>query len=646
MQKKLLIVFLLCFFCAFPLAQNAFSGDFPKDYVEAKARLAKMENSGAHPAEWSALAEDFRKIYSANQSWGLRHAALYRSALAHEKRASVTRSPNDAKNALNTYEEVIKKHPKSALADDALYRSAVICAEILKDKNSASTHLLRIIQKYPKSDHASPAMAYADKLNGEARQPEKGKAQPEKKQAAANAKNHSPKAAAKKTQPSADRQEALRKEAVPAQKDKDKQKDIAGDVRKQVPNASAKGQAPAAGKDQDASTGKGQSSAKQEDTRKNAASAHEGKGAQKDREGDARKQVPNASAKGQEPAAGKDQDASAGKSQSSAKQEDPRKNKASAQEDNGAQKNREGDARKQVPNASAKGQEPAADKEKSPAAADASVKKGKPSAQGNARQQKKDKSGNTPKKKSEQHPPHAKMSDPRSALAAQLGLTVRTVVLDPGHGGKDPGTSHHGVVEKNVNLNVALKLKAILEKQGFVVKMTRSSNKLIPLGERVRFGRKAKGDLFVSIHVNACDDPRIHGMETYILDFARTSAASRLAIVENADSGRLGDMDRILTEIIRGARTSESLRLAEAIQRETVRRLKARGIPLHSGGVKGAPFFVLVGSRMPSVLVEVGYCTNAEEARRLNSDSHCQNLAEGIAAGIWAYAQNLGVKKR
>ena len=532
MQKKLLIVFLLCFFCAFPLAQNAFSGDFPKDYVEAKARLAKMENSGAHPAEWSALAEDFRKIYSANQSWGLRHAALYRSALAHEKRASVTRSPNDAKNALNTYEEVIKKHPKSALADDALYRSAVICAEILKDKNSASTHLLRIIQKYPKSDHASPAMAYADKLNGEARQPEKGKAQPEKKQAAANAKNHSPKAAAKKTQPSADRQEALRKEAVPAQKDKDKQKDIAGDVRKQVPNASAKGQ------------------------------------------------------------------------------------------------------------------EPAADKEKSPSAADASVKKGKPSAQGNARQQKKDKSGNTPKKKSEQHPPHAKMSDPRSALAAQLGLTVRTVVLDPGHGGKDPGTSHHGVVEKNVNLNVALKLKAILEKQGFVVKMTRSSNKLIPLGERVRFGRKAKGDLFVSIHVNACDDPRIHGMETYILDFARTSAASRLAIVENADSGRLGDMDRILTEIIRGARTSESLRLAEAIQRETVRRLKARGIPLHSGGVKGAPFFVLVGSRMPSVLVEVGYCTNAEEARRLNSDSHCQNLAEGIAAGIWAYAQNLGVKKR
>ena len=228
-------------------------------------------------------------------------------------------------------------------------------------------------------------------------------------------------------------------------------------------------------------------------------------------------------------------------------------------------------------------------------------------------------------------------------LAAQLGLAVRTVVIDAGHGGKDPGAVHHGVVEKDVNLDVAKRLGDILRKRGYTVKFTRDKNSWLSLGERVRYGKKSEGDLFVSIHVNACDNPKASGFETYILDFARTSSASRLAAIENANSGRLGDMDNVLTEILRGARTAESRRLADHIQGGTLDYLRKRGFKVQNGGVKGAPFFVLVGSSMPSVLVEVGYCSNKAEAVRLKSQEYRQQLAQGIASGIVSYAQRLSL---
>lgn len=226
-------------------------------------------------------------------------------------------------------------------------------------------------------------------------------------------------------------------------------------------------------------------------------------------------------------------------------------------------------------------------------------------------------------------------------LAAQLGLSVRTIIIDPGHGGRDPGAMHNGVVEQDVNLDVAKRLKTILEKLGYKVYMTRTGNTWVSLAERVRFSSSKKGDLFVSIHVNASENTAISGLETYILDFARSSSVSRLAMVENADSGRLGDMDKILTEILTGARTTESRRLAERIQNNTLSYLKKNGASTHDGGVKGAPFFVLVGSSMPSVLVEIGYSTNKKEAARLKTSKHRQRIAQGMANGIHAYARSL-----
>ena len=171
--------------------------------------------------------------------------------------------------------------------------------------------------------------------------------------------------------------------------------------------------------------------------------------------------------------------------------------------------------------------------------------------------------------------------------------------------------------------------------------MTRTGNSSVSLSDRVSFSKSKKGDLFVSIHVNASDNASISGPETYILDFARSSSVSRLAMVENADSGRLGDMDKILTEILTGARTTESRRLAERVQKYILSALKKGGVSARDGGVKGAPFFVLVGSSMPSILVEVGYCTNKTEASRLKTSKYRQSLAQGMANGIHYYARSL-----
>ena len=502
MFKRLAIFLPVLMLLAALAAGSSFAADYPEGYLAARQKLEKMEKGGGHPAQWTDLAGEFQKIYDKNPAWQLRYAALYRSGAALEGRARVTKSPADARKALQAYEKLTVAHPSSALADDALYHAARISDEILKDKKKSAAYLARIEKDYPRSDHAAGAASYLRLLN-----------------------------ASEKT--------------AAAQKPGTR------------PDAKAGG--------------------------KPAASKADPKGAGTDAKTSAKAEEKGAKA------ASKD---SAGAA-----------SKAESKPGGAAQK---------------PGTRPDAKAGATPAAS-----KADPKGAGTAGKDSSKKSGG-----------------PRT-LASQLGLSVRTIVLDPGHGGKDPGTSHNGVVEKSVNLSIVLRLKAILERRGYEVKMTRSADKWISLGERVRFGRRSHGDLFVSIHVNACDNPKISGMETYILDFARTSAASRLAMLENADSGRLGDMDKILSEILRGARTRESQRLAACLQRETVGYLNRHGSPTQNGGVKGAPFFVLVGSSMPSVLVEVGYCTNIEEAARLKGEAHLQRLAEGLAIGIQEYAATL-----
>uniref|UniRef100_B8DSH9 N-acetylmuramoyl-L-alanine amidase n=1 Tax=Nitratidesulfovibrio vulgaris (strain DSM 19637 / Miyazaki F) TaxID=883 RepID=B8DSH9_NITV9 len=233
-------------------------------------------------------------------------------------------------------------------------------------------------------------------------------------------------------------------------------------------------------------------------------------------------------------------------------------------------------------------------------------------------------------------------SVPPKDLVEQLGLTVHTVLIDAGHGGKDPGAMGNGIVERNLTLKMARMVGDRLRRMGFSVIYTRDRDVFVPLDKRTAYANDKKADLFLSLHVNANNDPRICGFETYYLDLARTDSATRVAARENAVSEKsLSDLQFILTDLMLNAKTQESRDVANFVQDSALGRLRRGGFPAHDNGVRSAPFYVLMGARMPSVLVELGYCTNPDEARRLNSDQYLSTLADGIAEGVATYKRKL-----
>jgi N-acetylmuramoyl-L-alanine amidase len=227
-------------------------------------------------------------------------------------------------------------------------------------------------------------------------------------------------------------------------------------------------------------------------------------------------------------------------------------------------------------------------------------------------------------------------------LASQLALNVQSVFIDAGHGGKDPGTSHNGLVEREVTLDVARRVGRLLRNRGLEVQYSREKDVHIALDERSRRANKARADLFVSLHVNAASDAQVSGFETYYLDIASNTEAARLATMENAGSDqKMGDLTSILADFMLSARTQESRQLARTLQQAALARLGKQRYATRDGGVKAAPLHVLIGTGMPAVLVELGYCSNREEARRLAGTAYRQSLAEGIAEGILAYRDKL-----
>ncbi|MBQ7456988.1 MAG: N-acetylmuramoyl-L-alanine amidase [Desulfovibrio sp.] len=236
-----------------------------------------------------------------------------------------------------------------------------------------------------------------------------------------------------------------------------------------------------------------------------------------------------------------------------------------------------------------------------------------------------------------------KLAEPANlGLAQQLGLSVSTVFIDAGHGGKDPGTYHNNIVEKFVAMDVARTLGRLLENTGLRVLYSRNSDKFIKLTQRTAMANAAGADLFVSIHVNANPNPAANGFETYFLSLAKTREAARLAAMENIGSDRrLKDMQRVIASIMLTAKIDESKILASDVQRVTLSRLKRNGVPAKNNGTKSAPFHVLVGAQMPAVLVELGYCSNPNEAKKLASARYREILAEGLAEGIMAYKGRL-----
>ncbi len=245
-------------------------------------------------------------------------------------------------------------------------------------------------------------------------------------------------------------------------------------------------------------------------------------------------------------------------------------------------------------------------------------------------------------KKAESKKGQIKYPQGKLSLAQQLGLCVRTIVVDPGHGGKDPGArGRRGTREKDVVLQISKRLARILKKElNCKVIMTRRSDRYLPLTQRTAIANAYKADLFVSIHANAAPTRRLRGIETYFLNFALDEDAMRVAARENATSKkRIGELKSILNDILKNSKVNESSRLAKKVQYNLVRTLKRRYKNVRNLGVKQAPFFVLIGARMPSILVETSFISNPEEERRLRSPAYQDAIARGIAKGIIQYIE-------
>ncbi|NTV81306.1 MAG: N-acetylmuramoyl-L-alanine amidase [Candidatus Aminicenantes bacterium] len=247
-------------------------------------------------------------------------------------------------------------------------------------------------------------------------------------------------------------------------------------------------------------------------------------------------------------------------------------------------------------------------------------------------------------------PPVKRQVDPNdpnfagASLARQLGLGVKTVVIDPGHGGQHPGAiGKSGLQEKEVNLAVALALKDLLAKAGIDAILTRESDVDVALERRTVIANQKRADLFVSIHSNAHRDRKRAGVETFFLNISPDPSVIELAAAENATSTKnIGEMKTILEKIVQNSKIKESRSLAEAVQRNLVRTLSQDPPACPNLGVKGGPFWVLIGGEMPSVLVEISHLSNSKEEAKLKTPRYRSLAAQGIYNGIMEYIRSLG----
>jgi len=227
-----------------------------------------------------------------------------------------------------------------------------------------------------------------------------------------------------------------------------------------------------------------------------------------------------------------------------------------------------------------------------------------------------------------------------SAPSTVAGRVSRPkIVLDPGHGGHDPGAEGYAV-EKEVTLDIAQQLATLLRRRlGAEVVLTRTGDATLPLAARTARANAEGADLFLSIHANASRSPRLRGIETYYLNNTHDRATIRLAAMENgldliAPAGGETDLRYILSDLVQVGKMEESIGLATAVQQALVDHLGARYPGIIDLGVKRGPFYVLVGAYMPCVLVETSFLTHPAEGRRLAGQAYRETVAEGLYAGV------------
>jgi N-acetylmuramoyl-L-alanine amidase len=231
------------------------------------------------------------------------------------------------------------------------------------------------------------------------------------------------------------------------------------------------------------------------------------------------------------------------------------------------------------------------------------------------------------------------------SLTRALGLKISRIVIDAGHGGHDTGTiGPHGLMEKDLCLDVALRLGTLIEQKlpGADVIYTRKDDTFIPLEERTAIANEAKADLFISIHANSSHDPAARGIETYYLNFATSAETLEVASRENANSQEsLHDLQDLIQKIARNEKIEESKELASDIQDTLTARMQLVNHGEKNRGVKKAPFVVLIGANMPSVLSEIAFVSNPGDERLLRKPDQRQRIADGLYRGVATYLDNL-----
>ena len=230
----------------------------------------------------------------------------------------------------------------------------------------------------------------------------------------------------------------------------------------------------------------------------------------------------------------------------------------------------------------------------------------------------------------------APVTDPEplvpKSLTREFGLTAKTIVIDPGHGGKDPGgPGSNNLHEKDIVLSISQELRAVLTAKGYTVLMTRETDRFIPLKKRTEFATHHKADLFLSIHANAAENSKANGIETYYLDVASTDKdAEKIAARENINSGySLQELETLLDGLIQESKSEDSKRLAKHVQETLVQSTGAV-----DRGVKHARFVVLIGTKVPAILIETGFVSNSVERQKLTTTAYQSKIATAIAQGI------------
>jgi N-acetylmuramoyl-L-alanine amidase len=229
------------------------------------------------------------------------------------------------------------------------------------------------------------------------------------------------------------------------------------------------------------------------------------------------------------------------------------------------------------------------------------------------------------------------------SMARQLGLGVSRIVIDPGHGGHDPGVLGKGMSESALVLDIALRLETLLLKEpGVDVVLTRRTDVYIPLEERTEIANRQSADLFLSIHANSSRNNSVKGIETYFLSFASSPEAEAVAARENSASAReMHQLPDIIKAITLNNKLDESRDLAHMVQEALVTNLRKGNKEVRSRGVKKAPFVVLIGAAMPSVLAEISFVTNRQELSLLKTPAYKQKIAESLQAAVLRYRRSL-----